>query len=84
MSALATPTRVLVLTKGVEPIEYVTNEAGEEGTALVIVEQDTLATMDALETVIESARFDHPDKLARMAELFEDHGNSEHLASLAN
>jgi BioD-like phosphotransacetylase family protein len=84
MSALSTPTKVLVLTKGIEPIEYVAYEAGEEGTALLVVEQDTLATMDAIGTVIESARFDHPDKMARMAELFETHGNAEALVALAS
>ncbi len=82
MSALTTPTKVLVLTKGVEPIEYVAYEAGEEGTALLVVDQDTLTTMDNLSTVIESARFDHPDKLARMVELLEAHCNAERLNAL--
>lgn len=82
MSALATPTKVLVLTKGIEPIKYVAYEAGEEGTALLVVEPDTLTTMDNLGTVIESARFDHPDKLDRMAELLETHGDAERLSAL--
>jgi BioD-like phosphotransacetylase family protein len=82
MSALATPTKVLVLTKGVDPIEYVTYEASEEGTALLVVEHDTLATMDAVSTVVESARFDHPDKLARMAELLAANGDPAAIAAL--
>jgi BioD-like phosphotransacetylase family protein len=82
MSALATPTRVLVLTKGVDPIEYVTYEASEEGTALLVVEHDTLATMDAVSTVVESARFDHPAKLARMAELLAANGDPAAIAAL--
>ena len=71
MSALTTPTKVLVLTKGHEPIEYVRYEAGEEHTAVVVVERDTIATMDALGTVVATARFDHPAKLARMVELLD-------------
>jgi BioD-like phosphotransacetylase family protein len=82
MSALATPTRVLVLTKGLDPIEYITYEAAEEGTALLVVEQDTLATMDAVGTVVESARFDHPDKLVRMAELLAANGDPAAIAAL--
>ena len=82
MSALATPTKVLVLTKGVDPIEYVNYEAAEEGTALLVVEHDTLATMDAVSTIVESARFDHPDKLARMAELLAANGDPAAIAAL--
>ncbi len=82
MSALATPTKVLVLTKGVDPIEYVTYEASEEGTALVVVEHDTLTTMDEVSTIVASARFDHPDKLARMAELLAANGDPAAIAAL--
>ncbi len=82
MSALATPTKALVLTNGIEPIEYVLYEAQEEETCLVVVDQDTISTMEALGTIVESARFDHPDKLARMSDLFDSHADGAALNAL--
>ena len=73
MAALATPTACMVLTGGIEPIEYVRNEAELEEVPLVVVDADTLATMEALNTVTEKARFDHPAKLSRFGELVKEH-----------
>ena len=82
MSALSTPTSVLVLTGGIEPIEYVLYEAGEEEVALVVVDQGTVEAMESLGTVVESARFDHPDKLARLSDLLDRHADAAALAGL--
>ena len=79
MSALLTPTTCMVLTNGSEPIEYVKYEAEQEEVAVMVVETDTLTTMDALGPVMAGARFDHPLKLARFAELLEEHVNLEPL-----
>ena len=73
MSALATPTVCMVLTNGIEPVEYVKYEAEQEGVPLVVVPTDTLGTMDALATLMDRTRFDHPLKLTRFAELLEAH-----------
>lgn len=73
MAALATPTACLVLTKGIEPIEYVRYEAEQEGVPLVIVDTDTLATMGAVDHLVDRARFDHQLKLQRAEELLEEH-----------
>lgn len=73
MSALVTPTACLILTKGVDPIEYVKYEAEQEEVSVMVVETDTLTTMDAMSSVIAGARFDHPRKLARFGELLEEH-----------
>lgn len=69
MAALATPTSCLLLTNGKEPIEYVRYEAGEEQVPIVLVESNTLATMSALDTLVDGASFDHPLKMERFAEL---------------
>ena len=82
MAALATPTKALVLTAGIEPIEYVLYEAQEEETCLVVVDQDTISAMEALGTIVESVRFDHPDKLARMSELLDSHADAAALGAL--
>ena len=75
MSALDTPTACLVLTKGIDPIEYVQYEAEQEEVAVVVAPSDTLATMDALSALMAESRFDHPAKLARYAELLEENLN---------
>jgi BioD-like phosphotransacetylase family protein len=73
MSVLQTPTACLLVTKGIEPIEYVINEAELEQVPVVLVESDTLTTMAALNTIQQSARFDHPAKLERYSELLDSH-----------
>ena len=73
MSSLTTPTACMVLTKGIEPIEYVKYEAEQEEVPIIVVETDTLATMDALASLMDGARFDHPLKLSRFAELVQTH-----------
>ena len=73
MSALATPTACMVCTKGVEPIEYVQYEARQEEVPLIVVQSDTIATMDALNALMSRTRFDHPLKLSRFVELLERH-----------
>ena len=73
MAALATPTSCLVLTQGIEPIEYVRHEAEQAGVAVLVVQGDTLGTMDALNTLADRARFDHLLKLERFVELVRQH-----------
>ena len=69
MAALKTPTTCMILTKGIEPIEYVVNEAELEKVPVMVVDSDTIGTMDRLGNVLDLARFDHPLKLERFAEL---------------
>ena len=69
MAALKTPTTCMILTKGIEPIEYVVNEAELEGVPVMVVDSDTTSTMERLGNVLDLARFDHPLKLERFAKL---------------
>ena len=73
MSALTTPTKCMLLTQGIEPIEYVKYEAELEEVPLVVVEPDTLTTMDLLNTLQDGAQFDHPAKVERLAQLLTEH-----------
>jgi BioD-like phosphotransacetylase family protein len=77
MAALATPTACMVLTMGIPPIEYVLNEAELEEVPLIVVDPGTIETMDALATLQDNARFDHPAKLERMSELVRRHVDLE-------
>ena len=72
MSALGTPTACLVLTKGIEPIEYVKYEAEQEEVPVMVVPADTLGVMSSLASLMEGSRFDHPAKLRRFAELLDE------------
>ena len=73
MGALNNKTACLVLTKGIEPIEYVKYEAEQEEVSVMVVSTDTLATMDALNSLTDGARFDHPLKLETFVGLLEEH-----------
>ena len=81
MAALATPTSCLLLTNDKEPIEYIRYEAEQEQVPIVLVESNTLATMSALETLMEGARFDHPLKMQRFAELLQEHVDLDAILS---
>ena len=69
MSALETSTLCLVLTGGIEPIEYVLYEAELEEVPVAVVPSETLDAMAALDDLSARARFDHPAKLQRLSEL---------------
>ena len=74
MAALQTPTTCMLLTGGIEPIEYVLNEAELEQVPAMLVESGTLDTMSSLSDATRDApRFDHPAKAERFAELVAGH-----------
>ena len=75
MAALTTPMACLMLTMGIEPIEYVYYEAEEQDVPIILVPQDTIPAMEALHGIHERARFDHPDKLARFTHLLKEHSD---------
>lgn len=72
MASLQTPTVCMILTKGVEPIEYVKYEALEQEVPIIIVESDTISTMQDLSTIQDHSKFNHTDKLDRFLKLVDD------------
>ena len=82
MSALNASVACLVLTGGVDPIEYISYEAQEEETPVVVVESDTLTTMSLLNDVATSARMDTAAKVSKFAELLEAHADLERVWSV--
>ena len=82
MSALNASVSCLVLTGGIEPIEYISYEAREEETPVFVVEPDTLTTMTLLNEVTSGARMDSAGKVARFAELLRASGAAEWVSSL--
>jgi BioD-like phosphotransacetylase family protein len=82
MSALNASVSCLVLTGGIDPIEYISYEAGEEETPVMVVESDTLTTMSLLNDVTSLARMDTIAKVARFGELLEVHADLERVWSV--
>lgn len=72
MAALHTPTSCLILTNGVEPVEYIVNEADLEEVPIVVVDSNTLDTMAALNTLQDRVGFDHAQKVERFRELLRE------------
>ena len=79
MSALDSSIACLILTCGIAPIEYILYEAREEETPAMVVETDTLATMDALNAATAGATAAAPRKAARFAELLESRADLDAL-----
>ncbi|MDO8751520.1 MAG: DRTGG domain-containing protein [Dehalococcoidia bacterium] len=69
MAALRTPTQCLVLTGGHRPVQYIEHEAREEGVPVVLVQSDTLTTVQALETLFDRAPAHHAQKAECFARL---------------
>ena len=69
MSALQTDVSCFIMTNGIDPIEYVQYESQEEKVPIIVVEKDTLQTMDDVGKLQSEVSFDHPEKLERMSSL---------------
>ncbi len=81
MAAMETSTSCLVVTKNIRPMHRVVNTAEEKGIPIVMVRGETLDVMLALEGLFPLARFRHPQKLERMAELLPQHLKLEALTA---
>lgn len=82
MSAINASVACLLLTGGVEPIEYISYEAQEEETPVLVVDSDTLTTMSRLNDVATSARMDTAAKVSKFADLLEAHADLERVWSV--
>ena len=79
MSALDTNMECFIMTGGLEPIEYVKYEAEEEEVSIIIVNSDTLDTMDKIGSLQKHAEFDHKEKLSKFKDLISRHVDVERL-----
>jgi BioD-like phosphotransacetylase family protein len=79
LAALSGAATCLVLTGGHDPIQYVHYQAEQQGVPLMVVQEDTLSTARALDTVIDRATVHHARKLERFQELL---GRSADVASI--
>ena len=75
MAALHTPTSCLIVTCGVEPVEYIAHEADLEEVPVAVVDTSTLDTMAALNALQDNTAFDHPEKVERFGALLRENGD---------
>jgi hypothetical protein len=73
LAALETPTRCLVLTGGLEPSPTVLARAQDLGIPVVLVQQDTLATVAVIEQLLGKPRLREPGKIAYVLDQFATH-----------
>jgi BioD-like phosphotransacetylase family protein len=79
LAALETSTRCLILTGNLYPSPVVLNRAEELGVPVLLVDMDTLSTIEIIEGYFGRSRFQQPQKIAHFAELLNEHFNFEML-----
>lgn len=72
LASLMQDTRCLVLTGGARPTEYIRVEAARNDVPVLLVDQGTAATADAIGGLLDAAVPHRPHKAERMADLLED------------
>jgi BioD-like phosphotransacetylase family protein len=82
LAALQTSTICLILTGNLHPSSSVLKRAEEVGVAVLLVSDNTLETVEAIERVFGKTRLGHPEKLARFEELMAAHMDYKALFSL--
>ena len=73
LAALQTSTSCLVLTNNINPLPTIMSRAKAVKVPVVTVKDDTVRTMEALEGVLDKAKFSHEKKVERLAQLLEQH-----------
>lgn len=81
MASLMQDTRCLVLTGGARPTEYIRVEAAKRRVPVLLVDEGTVATADAIGGLIDDAIPYHSDKAQRMADLIADRLDATSLIS---
>ena len=82
LAALVTSTSCLILTGNMAPLPNVLNRALEVKVPIVLVKEDPVHTLEALEGVLDIAKFSHIKKVERLGQLLEQHLDLEPLYQL--
>ncbi|MFC2058442.1 DRTGG domain-containing protein [Chloroflexota bacterium] len=79
LAALEGSTRCLVLTDDIEPVPMILSRAQEREIPVVSVKTSTLSAMEAVEDVLNKARFHQEKKLKKLGGLLDKHFDLETL-----
>ncbi|MBK5108325.1 MAG: phosphotransacetylase family protein, partial [Anaerolineales bacterium] len=70
LAALETSTTCLVLTGNLQPSQLIIKQAEDFGVSVLLVRENTMETIEAIEQVFGKTRLGQPDKLAEFEALF--------------
>jgi hypothetical protein len=82
LGALETPTRCLILTKGMQPHPYVYYRAEDKGVPIMVTARDTPQAMQTIDEAVLKTRFRQEQKLPRLLELMGENLDLEAIARL--
>jgi BioD-like phosphotransacetylase family protein len=82
-AALETSTKVLVLTGGIYPTNIILSAADEKRVPVLLVQDDTLTTIERIETMLGHLRVRQPRKIERAVELVRQHVDLDRLWAAA-
>ena len=83
LAALRTLTSGLVLTNNIEPLPNILSLAKTAKVPIIIVRDDTVHTMEALEGIFARAQFSHDNKVEKLEQLLEQHLDLESIYQAA-
>ena len=81
MASIETDPECIILTKGIEPIEYVKYEAEEKDIPIYVVEKSTQQIMSDLDGIQTTVNFNHPAKIEGFSQAFSKYINIEPISS---
>ncbi|MBK49630.1 MAG: hypothetical protein CL768_01135 [Chloroflexi bacterium] len=84
MAALETDPECLILTNGIDPIEYVKYEAEEKNIPVYVVEKSTQEIMSLLNNVHTTVNFNHAQKIDVFTDSFSKYVNIEPISKIIN
>jgi BioD-like phosphotransacetylase family protein len=79
LAALETSTTCLVLTGNLQPSQLIIKQAEDFGVSVLLVRENTMETIEAIEQVFGKTRLGQPDKLAEFEALFAENLDFERL-----
>jgi BioD-like phosphotransacetylase family protein len=79
LAALETSTTCLILTGNLQPSQLIIKQAEDFGVSVLLVRDNTMETVEAIEQVFGKTRLGQPDKLAEFEALFSESMDFERL-----
>ena len=79
LAALETSTTCLILTGNLQPNPLVIKQGEDFGVAILLVRENTMETVEAIEQIFGKTRLGQPDKLAEFEALFADNLDFDRL-----
>ncbi len=79
LAALETSTTCLILTGNLQPSPLIVKQAEDFGVSVLLVRENTMETVEAIEQIFGKTRLGQPDKLAEFENIFAENMDFERL-----